>query len=1108
MPQFTVTAPNGKKYDIKAPDGTTADQAMAYAKKQFASQPEAPPLVDVDAGMSGKAQTIKNLPETFDAVRTRIGKEADNLRATHPLKPVGEKQWSLYGADGPIDREGLPWEQATEIMASDNPSEQRKALALIDPKATLESDMLRRQYVKFSDGRRIYVEPIGDSTMGKLGATAVTTGEQMAARPGATVGSVAGGIIGDVPGAALGGAAGNLLDQFMKKIKGTSDQTPGEVALNTAKSGAMAGLGEGVARIPGAIMRGGLPKTITRATDETNQFAKSMMGRGATPSFGSGAPGLASVSWKVALAKKLGLPENDGKVLAMAGEIEDFLAGKGVAGGNEGAFSGGAPVLDAKGTIGATKTGGTPRVGGEEVYGEKLTAPMVARRTELAKALGIAEKDLADIEGFNAKAKERAAQKLTGAEARQGEAALTGKRTLEDAQTAQTGQARGEFKGAKANLTREQQAQKAAFDQKMSVERAAQDKMFETQMNVARGEAERSINTLRTGLGRPAGDLQATVAGDIEAAKSAAGKQFQTRYAMLDRLESGLVANMSPVSKAAKNILDGIERGPDGNYLIPITEVMAPKLALLEQLSKAGSHEISVGGMANLRTSLYQLGGVRKLMGTTKQHLLGDLFKAADESVKNVIPKGEFGDGLLSPVEQAARLKKIGQVRENIETDYAAYKKKFDDVLAQRLVKEAGTRGSVDAENVISLATSSPNQFRRVWNLVTPETKTRISRGLLDDMVGRSMRGGRIDAQAFVDQLGNNSKILREVFGNKAPQIIQAARGLLAVDGKLPNQRMMPENVLSALKTATKTQEEMDRYFSKNSLALMAAGEEAESRAVQEAKRLVQEKAGALPELKAGQTAEKRALADRSAEESAVLRDRIAKAGATVEGRADKRLAIGKAKADEAKETLNDFDQTTFGKLADPNFLKEGAVNHIIQPGKQELLEKALGLYGPGSEQVRGLQEAFLRKAVASGTRDITDPRRAFGGEGIRDFLKGYTPKQKDILLEPYGGEEGLQKLSRFMDFAFPASDSDVSAALAGGSRRSKVGVSSLISKEGWKNLARYGKDYFVGYVLSSPQVYKLLVTGFDYPNTPVGKAALKALDNGMRVYVQTSTHN
>lgn len=1086
----------------------------------------APPRVNLADIAASRAKVAGEVMDGAGVAADHVAQMTHATTDTTPLNPT-------------VDPKGLPFGQARKILAGDNTAERQLALDEVTGRspqrvqrrgeegrraaredrllegdvkpsgAKLHSDFQGRDYVEYPDGRKVYVQPYG----GGIRDVGVRMGEEAAARPFETAGAVGGGAASGGLGSGMlfaggGGIVGYLLDQAYKASKNRYAKTPAELALGVGESALMNAGGELVARAPGRMLRGSIvPDWVTGATPETKEFGRELMREGGQVAYTSGAKGLKSIQWKTALAQKFGLPVENKNVLALTKSIEKLLAKGG--------------VTDTSGTIGAAKAGGRVVLGDEAKYGQTLASHVAKVRSGLAREVGSAESDLSSIEQANAKARARAEARLGAAQGRLDDRQLADKRALQDAQRQEKTAGKAGLDQSKSVLSKEQKAQKAEFDQKVEAERLRQDTVLQGQMATARTEAEKSLEVLRTGRGRPANDLQATVAGDIEAAQQRMSRSFATRYEMLDRMEAGLKSSMAPVAKVAKDILDSIPKDAEGKYIGGISEEMAPRIAMLEQLKGTAGMDKPVSELAGIRTNLYQLGGVRRLIPSNKQHLLGELYKAADDAVKGAVPTAEFGDGLLSPAEQGARLEKIQKVRANIEKDYAAYRKKFDDVLAQRLVKDAGTSGSVDAENVIGLATRSPDQFRRIWNIVTPETKRRISRGIFDDMVGKATKGQQIDAQAFVDQLMGNAKILKDVFGADSRKIVEAANGLLAVDGKIPlNQKLMPSNVVDALKTATATKKQMDEYFSKHSLALMASGEEAQNRAVQEAKLLVAKKREELAGMATKHVGEKRALEDMTAEQKEAYKKRIEEAGARVGARADRRIEVARNKVETAKSNLKDFDMETYSKLADPKFLMDGAVDHLIKAGDTERLKRAVSFFGPGSPQVKALQEAFWRKAIASGTRDLTDPKGAFAGEGIRKFLAGYTKEQKDMLLAPYAttvdrlnpktgkyeqvhlsGEEALQRLARYMDFAFSASGTDMSAGLAAGAVKAKIAP----TPEGIGALAKVGRTVLLGWLLNTKFGYKMLVQGFEHG--PKAEMALKALDNSVRAYVQTSAN-
>lgn len=1108
MAEYIISDPQGKKYRINAPEGATEQDALAWGRSQIEGQSK-----------PGFQDLKRRATDVVDAA---------------PNAPIGKAQAYYKSKMEDIDRAGLPFGTAAEIMGADNPREQLAALRATDPNAYLENDLHGRPYAVMGDGRKVYVEPYSkpeEGFGGKVKAGATTVAEQAIARPAEFGGAVVGGMAGGIPGAAGGAGIGYLADQGVKKLReklpswlgGTPQdlhqKSPLEVGARTGQAAAMGGAGEALGRVITSPFRGGLPRWLTGATDESIADSRRLMEQGGAARFKQSAPGLANPEYKVAEFEKLGGSVRDNRDAVMK-EIQDFLAQRDVP----------EPEAGVTQITTAAKGGQSPYLGEgvEASYGAPVVEALQASRKALATAVGVYEKDLADISALNEKALQAHHARAAGLETDLTGAATAEKRALQDAQTAETAQVKGALAGAKGQVKDAQMAAKIDFDRQVAERRAQMNDQLTAQINAAKAEAERTLKVLQSGQGRPAGDLQATVAADVKRAKQAYSNDFQNRYATLDRMESGLVSPVAPISKVARNILDSM-RGPNGEYLVPMTDEMAPRIKLLEQLRDLDGQELPVGQMAALRTSLYDLGGTRGLIPTTKQHLIGDLHKAADEAVEGAYFGKNQVDEMLAPADAAARLEKIQAVRQQIETDYRAYRKKFDDALAGRLVKEAGQRGSVDSENVVQLATSSPNQFRRIWNILPNDaagqiTRQRISRGIFDDMVGKATRGQSIDAQAFVDQLKGNAPILKQVFGDNSRKIVEAANGLLLADGKLPLSNLTPENVVQAMKVATKTQEEMNKYFAKHSLALLSQDAVASSNAVKAAQAEVARVTQQLAETKTAQTGAKRALQDKTAAAKAQLAEEVARAGEKVSAEGEARIVLGKEKLEGAKGALRDFDQGQFAQLADENYLKDRAVDYIVRPREEELLNHAFALFGPDSPQVKSLQEAFLKKAIAAGVGDMADPKRAFSGKAMRDFLSQYTPKQKRMLLGPYAvdeqipllggktrtvsrdGEQNLVRLSEFFDTAFPVNKAaDMAATFRAGAKKGKVGVGSLFTLEGLGAIRSYGQDYVKGFLMSHPAAFKLLVTGWDHQYTPEGKAAVDQFNNMLRVYVQSS---
>ena len=60
MPKFEITSPEGKRFEIEAPDGATPDQALAYFKQNYKPGPD-----DFDKRVMAAGGTTGNFGQDF-----------------------------------------------------------------------------------------------------------------------------------------------------------------------------------------------------------------------------------------------------------------------------------------------------------------------------------------------------------------------------------------------------------------------------------------------------------------------------------------------------------------------------------------------------------------------------------------------------------------------------------------------------------------------------------------------------------------------------------------------------------------------------------------------------------------------------------------------------------------------------------------------------------------------------------------------------------------------------------------------------------------------------------------------------------------------------------
>lgn len=83
MPVFQITAPDGRKFRINAPDGASKEQALAYAQQQFAAQPAKPTYRDPEGdyspteGQSFASNALagagKSAIDTYEGLKQMLG---------------------------------------------------------------------------------------------------------------------------------------------------------------------------------------------------------------------------------------------------------------------------------------------------------------------------------------------------------------------------------------------------------------------------------------------------------------------------------------------------------------------------------------------------------------------------------------------------------------------------------------------------------------------------------------------------------------------------------------------------------------------------------------------------------------------------------------------------------------------------------------------------------------------------------------------------------------------------------------------------------------------------------------------------------------------------
>ena len=119
---------------------------------------------------------------------------------------------------------------------------------------------------------------------------------------------------------------------------------------------------------------------------------------------------------------------------------------------------------------------------------------------------------------------------------------------------------------------------------------------------------------------------------------------------------------------------------------------------------------------------------------------------------------------------------------------------KFKDTLAQRLIKEAGQRGSIEPEAVVNtlIRDGQSNRVLRIKRMVSPETWQAVKRADWDDIVrGAADDSGVVKGDKLLRALKARGATLEAVYGDDmAGKMRVYASKLASLDAKVPADRL------------------------------------------------------------------------------------------------------------------------------------------------------------------------------------------------------------------------------------------------------------------------------------------------------------------------------
>lgn len=263
MPEYTVTAPDGKTYTISGPPGSTQEQALQKAMEQYA-----------------RARGDYQVNEAARSLEMAQGIGKENFDVYGNIVAAGEPQIDPYAARHeqpiPADRANFGASLKAGIIADEDT--QRREIA----KSLFPNDPRGAERVSFFEGTPVYVDDRGQlkrvspALVSGLAEITANTPEAV----GATIGSFATG--NPVSGAAVGGAGGRALKRGVSQLVFDEPATPLSVAKEMAGEGAVnlvaGGVGKGIAAFAGRGKIVDFSPSNIRNAEQIREYVKKTTG--------------------------------------------------------------------------------------------------------------------------------------------------------------------------------------------------------------------------------------------------------------------------------------------------------------------------------------------------------------------------------------------------------------------------------------------------------------------------------------------------------------------------------------------------------------------------------------------------------------------------------------------------------------------------------------------------------------------------------------------------------------------------------------------------------------------------------------------------------------
>lgn len=330
-------------------------------------------------------------------------------------------------------------------------------------------------------------------------------------------------------------------------------------------------------------------------------------------------------------------------------------------------------------------------------------------------------------------------------------------------------------------------------------------------------------------------DLSTAVDNDITAARETFRNQSGLQAQLVDELAGGQpLVDTGSIKSAAQDVLDALPKTqgtPAQRVVVPPSQQMGwhvqttparpgtplgvtaetPTMAYIRDMQKLAPR-ISVGDAQRIRSTLLTLTrdpGLTPGIGNRELNMIRDGVDTAIDGLATTDP------AVLRALRNFNQFYKDGIV-------------KFQDVLANRLVKEAGQSGSIEPEKVLNTIVRNGKvaQANRIMNLLTPQTRQQLGRDYFTDIIDRASDPadpGKLLGRRLLNTVSSERGMIEAVLGKDAfTKLRQLATNAADFDGKLPVDQLNPDTVGYFIKTMKAAQSARDAFMSENYLSVLA----------------------------------------------------------------------------------------------------------------------------------------------------------------------------------------------------------------------------------------------------------------------------------------------